>query len=266
MEVLASATSLIRIEDSWPSRRGAKKKCGVVRDFGRWIDSSWVWNVDLRRPLFEWELHQWTCFMSALNCLIIRKHISDTVAWSHSRNGNFSVKSLCTSLEALPTNTDPSYNILWRVVWWLKFHGKGSTIPVSTMLLNLHESCVNYSKPKTANLPQWVPPYLGDLKFKVDCSASGKSGLTGIRGVLRDSTGNPLCIFLAFLGILESNSAKILAIHKACELCASKPSLADRTINIISDSKVSVAWINNSDDIRSFNHVSRIYDIRGFLH
>ncbi|KAK3211973.1 hypothetical protein Dsin_016679 [Dipteronia sinensis] len=208
--------------------------------------------------------------MSTLNCLIIRRHIPDLVAWSHSRNVNFSVKSLLTSLEDHPTDTDSSCDILWRgccppkmeIFSWQLFRGR---LLVRDVLARF-ESCVDHSKPKTASLTQWVPPHLGDLKFNVDCSARGKSGPAEIGGVLRDSTWKPLCIFSAFVGISESNSAEILAIHKACALCASKPSFSDRIINIIRDSKVAVAWINNPDYIGSFNHISTIYNIMGFLY
>ena len=58
----------------------------------------------------------------------------------------------------------------------------------------------------------------------------------GIGGVLRDSEGKILCFFCSFIGTHDSNVAEIMAIHKACELCASKPSLIGRNIIVAGES------------------------------
>ncbi|KAK3188208.1 hypothetical protein Dsin_027769 [Dipteronia sinensis] len=60
---------------------------------------------------------------------------------------------------------------------------------------------------------------------------------------------------------LDSNSAEILAIKKALDLCLSEPSLHGRVISIVSDSKTAVSWIN-SDDFGSLDNVELIYCIR----
>ncbi|KAK2640108.1 hypothetical protein Ddye_027903 [Dipteronia dyeriana] len=36
----------------------SNNKEGAVRDFGKWIGNSWVWDVRFRRRLFDWELDQ----------------------------------------------------------------------------------------------------------------------------------------------------------------------------------------------------------------
>ena len=36
----------------------AQNKNGCVRDYGRWENSQWIWDVSLRRPMFDWELEQ----------------------------------------------------------------------------------------------------------------------------------------------------------------------------------------------------------------
>ncbi|KAK3212626.1 hypothetical protein Dsin_017332 [Dipteronia sinensis] len=58
----------------------------------------------------------------------------------------------------------------------------------------------------------------------------------------------------------ESNTAEIRAIQKACALCVGNSSLSGRNIEVVSDSKVAVFWINNGG-YGSIKHVNTIYDI-----
>ncbi|KAK3219133.1 hypothetical protein Dsin_013103 [Dipteronia sinensis] len=37
-------------------------KNGSVREYGKWENENWKWDVSMRRPLFSWELEQWECF------------------------------------------------------------------------------------------------------------------------------------------------------------------------------------------------------------
>ncbi|KAK3211462.1 hypothetical protein Dsin_016168 [Dipteronia sinensis] len=53
-----------------------------------------------------------------------------------------------------------------------------------------------------------------------------------------------LGMFCAYVGILDSNSTEILAIHKATTLCASSSSFVGKEIDIVCDSKVAVSWVN----------------------
>ncbi|KAK3219540.1 hypothetical protein Dsin_013510 [Dipteronia sinensis] len=135
---------------------------------------------------------------------------------------------------------------------------------ISTILLNLKESCSEVRQSKTLRLEDWVPPPFDSLKFNVDGSARGTPGPAGIGGVLRDYTGRLLCTFSNHIGIQDANTAEILAIARACELCVSRPELKDRDIAIVSDSKVAVSWVNN-DEIGSLKHLQVIYDIRNLM-
>lgn len=71
----------------------ATNKLGCVRDFGRWVNSKWKWEVQLCRPLFDWEIEQWKCFQVCLDCIQIHELISDTIVWSHFPHGQFLVGS-----------------------------------------------------------------------------------------------------------------------------------------------------------------------------
>ncbi|KAK2642705.1 hypothetical protein Ddye_024468 [Dipteronia dyeriana] len=79
----------------------AVKKSGPILEFGRWIDSKWVWGVKVMRFLFDWEKDQWCCFQALLSHITIRKHISDALAWKFNSNGIFSVGSFRKGLEKM---------------------------------------------------------------------------------------------------------------------------------------------------------------------
>ena len=85
----------------------------------------------------------------------------------------------------------------------------------------------------------------------------GKPGPAGIGGVLRDANGKVLCLFSFHLGILDSNTTELLAIKKAIELISENQNLIDRDIEIVSDSKVAVSWVNKGD----FGNVNQVKDI-----
>ncbi|KAK3199575.1 hypothetical protein Dsin_022990 [Dipteronia sinensis] len=110
----------------------------------------------------------------------------------------------------------------------------------------------------------WKPIYDNALCFKVDGSAVGSSGKAGIGGVLTDSNGIKLCLFSQFVGFMDSISAELLAILRACDILASDSTLSIRKVIILSDSKVVVSWIND-DNFGSINHIEVLYDIRNFL-
>ena len=141
--------------------------------------------------------------------------------------------------------------VRFRVAWWFKHFRKGSSIPVTTILLKIQECCTEAIKVKKISLDSWIPPSLDVLKFNVDGSARGSPGPAGMGGVLRDSYGKIMCVFSAFLGISDGISAEVEAIHKACSLCLSKYDLRNRSITIVSDSKTAVDWINedNQDNL-----------------
>ncbi|KAK3219666.1 hypothetical protein Dsin_013636 [Dipteronia sinensis] len=155
--------------------------------------------------------------------------------------------------------------VLFRIGWWFKFHGKGSKDSIDSILLNISELCVESSKKKSVGHVGWSPPSFGVLKFNVDGSARGKPSPAGIGGVLRDHRGQIMCLFSVFVGSQESNAAEIMAIHRAVELCASRPSLRNQEIEIIRDSQVAVAWANKNTNFGSISLVQLIYDIRSYI-
>ncbi|KAK3224464.1 hypothetical protein Dsin_011489 [Dipteronia sinensis] len=85
--------------------------------------------------------------------------------------------------------------VKFRVGWWFKYHSKGSNDPITAILLNIKDLCVDNPTIKTPKKSVWTPPLNNALKFNVDGSSRGKPGHSGIGGVLRNAAGKILCYF-----------------------------------------------------------------------
>ncbi|KAK3231067.1 hypothetical protein Dsin_002948 [Dipteronia sinensis] len=77
----------------------ARDKVGLVKDFGRWLNSKWVSEVQFRRPPFDWENNQWLSFLEELTNVKIRRAVSDDKVCSFNPKGSFSVSSFRRCLE-----------------------------------------------------------------------------------------------------------------------------------------------------------------------
>lgn len=181
------------------------------------------------------------------------------VVWSIWECRNSVVFQGSTADESLVLDT-----IKFRVALWFKNYGLGSESDLTLLLLDLKDRCVDSVKIKIKKSVAWIPPLGNDLYFNVDGSSRGNPGDAGIGGVLRDSNGKVLCLFSLYVGFEDSNTAEVLAIHKACLLISSESRLVGRNISIISDSKVAVSWIKGKD-FGNLKMVDKIYDIRHFL-
>ncbi|KAK2659848.1 hypothetical protein Ddye_006381 [Dipteronia dyeriana] len=113
----------------------AKNKEGMVRQFGRFENSSWKWEVNLRRELFDWEINQWNRFLLSLDSVNIRENFQDAIAWSINTNEVFSVKSFRYCLE----NTGV----------WIRNQG-GSPVCVRGLLLMRLSCCSLWMAPLKA--------------------------------------------------------------------------------------------------------------------
>ncbi|KAK3195684.1 hypothetical protein Dsin_026994 [Dipteronia sinensis] len=155
--------------------------------------------------------------------------------------------------------------VQFRIAWWFKHYGTSSMDPITYMLLNIKDRCTDATKVKSPKIEEWIPPSFNTLKFNVDWSARSSPGQARIGGVLiRDHRGKVLCIFSANVGIQDAITAELLAIAKACALCASNSALDGKIFCFVTDSKITVSWIN-SGGIGSVKQVQIIYDIRSYL-
>ncbi|KAK3219673.1 hypothetical protein Dsin_013643 [Dipteronia sinensis] len=190
----------IKLKDLCPKIYAlAIQKHGVVNDFGNWYDNRWSWEVLLHRPMFDWEKDQWEVFVSVLDCLVLRKTVSDAIVW-------FGVDHLFLMCS-------------WSWKLWNR--------------------CMDW----------W------DM---------GQFWKCWDMGVLRDNVGKVWGLFSVFVGRLHSNAAEILAIHRVVSMCAQSQVFVGKEIDIVSDSKVTVSWVN-SKGFGNLKHIHTIYDIRNSL-
>ncbi|KAL4297438.1 hypothetical protein GQ457_12G004390 [Hibiscus cannabinus] len=91
----------------------AIKKSGKVAELGSLVNGVWVWNVELRRRLFDWELDVWSSFVSTIQKAASGFNSRDSLKWCGSSNGLYSPKAFC-EVVALGVKV-PNY--IWEVVW-----------------------------------------------------------------------------------------------------------------------------------------------------
>ncbi|KAK3227605.1 hypothetical protein Dsin_007467 [Dipteronia sinensis] len=344
----------------------AEAKDGLLKNFGVWRGQKWEWNILTRRPPFDWEKDQWHLFTTFLKCITIRRHFSDSIAWSANSKGLFSVGSFRRALENTGVNGMAAPTFLWKGICppkielflWQLWRGKVLVRAVlyrhgmehlsnlecplcnkeiettdhlflhCTWSYSLWQKCMAWWDVEgchTSTVSDWLEYWMGmcpafkservwcslfyaivwtiwearnllvferkvpnveqaaDLvkfriiwwfkhlgrgsqdmdksKFNVDGSVRGKPGPAGIGGVLRDSNGKVWCLFSKFVGVTDSNTVELWAIKKAVQLCSENPELRGREVEVVSDSKVAVSWVNDKD-FGSLAHVNAIYNIR----
>lgn len=83
---------------------------------------------------------------------------------------------------------------------------------LSDIVTNLERVSSWTIRPRWKDFFPWQPLPINTWKWNVDGSARGKTGPPGKGGVLRDSNGNILAKFAAFVGIRDSNEAEFLAM------------------------------------------------------
>ncbi|KAK3220873.1 hypothetical protein Dsin_014843 [Dipteronia sinensis] len=150
------------------------------------------------------------------------------------------------------------------VAWWFKYHGSGSTKPITIMMENLEKVCIDVKPPKSSTVEAWSLPQNDALKFNVDGATNGEWCRAGIGGALRNSNGEVLCSFSAYVGAQDAISAEFLAFHKACRLCVDRGVFTGRKIEVVSDSRKAVSWVNE-EGYDNLQHLNLIYDIRVML-
>ncbi|KAK2648310.1 hypothetical protein Ddye_015799 [Dipteronia dyeriana] len=157
------------------------------------------------------------------------------VVWSiwKTKNGKLFKNDEASFLKAVDM-------VKFRVAWWFNNYGKGSSDPITLILLDIIDRCTDPCKVIFPDMGDWIPPPSDVLKFK---------------GMVLQ--GNPRVK-------LDVITADILANARACELCISQMELTSRSIVINSDSRDVVSWINN-EDLGNINFSHLINDIGNIL-
>ncbi|KAK2635297.1 hypothetical protein Ddye_030089 [Dipteronia dyeriana] len=103
------------------------------------------------------------------------------------------------------------------------------------MLVNVKDVCVDSKPKKKVTGASWQSPTFGSFKFNVDGLAKGSPMMVGMGGVMRNHSGRVMSLFSLHLGVQDSNSVEIRAIHKACEMCAANPGFQDAEVIVGTD-------------------------------
>lgn len=91
----------------------------------------------------------------------------------------------------------------------------------------------------------WYPPPEGLLKFNVDGSSLGNHGLSGVGGILRDSSRCHQGLFSLPVGEIWAFEAEVKATLCALKICKE---FHLQHIIVESDSAMAVGWISNKED------------------
>ena len=70
----------------------AKNKKGKIVEYGEWSEDRWVWRVQLRRNLFDWELNQWEELLALLDNVSLYPNFKDKLIWKYSSFGKYTAK------------------------------------------------------------------------------------------------------------------------------------------------------------------------------
>ncbi|KAE8685834.1 bromodomain and WD repeat-containing protein 3-like isoform X4 [Hibiscus syriacus] len=89
-------------------------KWGMVAEFGSSDSNGWVWNIDTRRNLCDWELDQWLDLMTKLKDFKLTDSVEDFLSWSASGDGLFSVKSCRKELGKVSGESDLWVKGVWQ--------------------------------------------------------------------------------------------------------------------------------------------------------
>ncbi|KAK2662605.1 hypothetical protein Ddye_001179 [Dipteronia dyeriana] len=201
----------------WQLRKGRIIVKELLIKFVLWrLYMNW-WGVQccLNNSVKLW-LEEWSGLCPAFQHERAWNSLFCAIAWSIWESGN---NSVFENIELDVVKV--SEVVKFRVVWWFKNFGKGSTEAIQSLLINFKDFCIDHVKTKKNRILDWKPPTDGKLKFNVDRSILGKSGPAGVGGVLRDSNWKILCLFSYHLGTMASNEAEIMAIKIAVGLFSS---------------------------------------------
>ncbi|XP_038995022.1 uncharacterized protein LOC120119250 [Hibiscus syriacus] len=91
-------------------------KMGKLSEFGDYSSAGWIWDVQFRRNLNDWELEQWSNFMVVISTFSFSWETSDGMIWKGNGDGVYTVKSgvnICSS-ESLGSEEV----FFWKKIIW----------------------------------------------------------------------------------------------------------------------------------------------------
>ncbi|XVF41637.1 hypothetical protein PTKIN_Ptkin01aG0295900 [Pterospermum kingtungense] len=220
----------------------AVNKEGKVREFGHFVNGVWRWKIVVRRPLFNWELDQWSRLMVIINKCKVTDALRDrlgvnlTLVFYMSRvmeNLDVVVQLLGFTMGG---DKDPwSFFLDWHNTLWctrneIVFSKKKFQIDQIVDIIKLR-------------IVSWVKAKWPDVQV------CWEAGTSWVGGVLRDSLGGVLMKFSKHIGIAKSNYAEIVAICEALKLFIASPWASCKILVLESDSMNAVKWVCDPKDV-----------------
>lgn len=139
--------------------------------------------------------------------------------------------------------------VLTRLCCWIE--GWGEPFPYSASEVIRNPRCLAWNEattlscsPRQPKVISWIPPAQNVLKWNVDASFNPLYAHSAIGGVLRDASGRFMCVFSSPIPLMEINSAKVFAIHRAIKISSASHRNTACHIIIESDSHNAVSWCN----------------------
>ncbi|KAE8678318.1 hypothetical protein F3Y22_tig00111427pilonHSYRG00438 [Hibiscus syriacus] len=214
----------------------AVNKTGRLFQFGEFSSGGWLWNVQLRRELNDWEFEQWANLMVVISDFSISADAADGLFWKGTGEGVFTVKS-CVNL-SYSGSPDSEEAKFWKFIVW-----RGLLPPrVETFLWQV------ILKKLAVKATLWIPTrpiLIGFIKLNVDAATSSDWKRSGLDGILKDMSGSILGSFKEPAGPGPPTLMELKAILKGLDFYESiRHRFKDRLI-IESDSKVAIGWVKD---------------------
>ncbi|XVE78509.1 hypothetical protein DITRI_Ditri13aG0150800 [Diplodiscus trichospermus] len=73
----------------------AVNKGGKVKEYGNVTNNKWHWKIDLRRRLFNWEIHQWSNLIKIIDEFVVCENLEEKLIWKGSASGYYTVNQFC---------------------------------------------------------------------------------------------------------------------------------------------------------------------------
>ncbi|KAE8735716.1 Replication factor C subunit 1 [Hibiscus syriacus] len=231
-------------------------KWGKVVEFGCFENNCWVWNIQLRRNLCDWELEQWITLMPLIDNIVLIDSVDDFLAWSGKGDGLLSVKSCRLTLSC---RSGGNYQ-------WNKWVWSGLAPPrVETFLWQIsHKKMVVRVELKKRGVP--LEDVLCPLCHKyeetiqhlfISCSVAGEMWnrflrLWDISTVLSQDPSSLLCSW-SYLMAHSSIWNFIPGVVFVADLPVGDPTLADRISIKSPKQKKDHCWFPPPHDFFKFN-------------
>ncbi|KAL4320117.1 hypothetical protein GQ457_18G008920 [Hibiscus cannabinus] len=183
-------------------------KEGTIADFGSKVNGVWMWNIPLRRSLFDWECDQWNCFLDSLIGFRSNNYNMDWISWEGSSDGKFSVKSLVNKLSSRVFSDGEWKSLVWRgivppkveIFTWLVIRKR---IPVRVDLASRGVSFMNNILCPLCGL---YPESVFHLLFNCTVAWQVWSRCAAYWGLSLAFPGDPGAFLLAWHGICPSEA------------------------------------------------------------